>query len=90
MKFFIRIWPGRARNLSVEVCTRKIGNKTVPNQSEDFMGKRTLSSKDVIRIQLYVYTCEYIYGYIYIYIYICIYMYIYIYISIYIYIMRYI
>ena len=33
---FIRIWPGRVRTLSVEICTCQIGNKTVPSQSEDF------------------------------------------------------
>ena len=52
------VWVFYSLNLSVEV----------PNQSEDFKGKRTLSSKDVIRIRLYVYKCEHIYGYIYIYI----------------------
>ena len=50
---FLRIWPGRARNLSLEVCTPWIANKTVPRQSEDFEGTRTLSSEDVIRIRLY-------------------------------------
>ena len=50
---FIRIWPGRVRTLSVQICTCQIGNKTVPSQSEDFKGTRTLTSEDVIRIRLY-------------------------------------
>ena len=49
-----RIWPGRVRTLSVEFCTCKIGDKTVPSRSEDFKGTRTLTSEDVIRIPQYV------------------------------------
>ena len=49
---FLRIWPGRARNSSVEVCTPCIANKTVLSQSEDFKGTRTLSSEDIFRIRL--------------------------------------